>query len=421
MMHTRILRLALAAFVPIEYRAGMRVPAFCLAVLTSVVVGAAEPPAFFTLPAPVEIGALEVEEWGEASFRLDDDVNLRRGRHWSFVLSVPGLADGAAGAEIWASLEPALTKAGWRVLRRYDASPLSLTLRREREGKDAWAFLWLLEASDVRVQVVEVAPQPVKLKLTPPAKIREALSIDGSAFPFLTPLPRAVLTGSERVDGPLLLPLDAEGETEEVVASGFFRRAYAGPEGVSTVQSVTIYRDALEASGWKVLHVGQDLNRADGLVVAHYTNDGRDVWAAVRSGGSEYTFDVADVGGDNLAEALRRECRATLVGVFFDFDKATLKPESAAVLARGRAAILAMPGSSFVIEGHTDNVGEEAYNQRLSAQRAAAVGTWLTANGVPADRLSSQGYGETRPLASNDEADGRARNRRVELTCRSGE
>jgi outer membrane protein OmpA-like peptidoglycan-associated protein len=67
------------------------------------------------------------------------------------------------------------------------------------------------------------------------------------------------------------------------------------------------------------------------------------------------------------------------------------------------------------VEGHTDNVGDDAYNQTLSVQRANSVGSYLQSHGVNSQRIVTMGVGESRPVASNDSADGRQRNRRVEL------
>ena len=67
------------------------------------------------------------------------------------------------------------------------------------------------------------------------------------------------------------------------------------------------------------------------------------------------------------------------------------------------------------IRGYTDNVGEDAMNQRLSQDRAKAVFTWLTAKGIPVTRVSYKGFGETNPIASNDTEDGRKQNRRTEF------
>jgi OOP family OmpA-OmpF porin len=104
-----------------------------------------------------------------------------------------------------------------------------------------------------------------------------------------------------------------------------------------------------------------------------------------------------------------------LGGVHFDFDKATLKPEAKVVL--NEAAALLGKHERVVVEiaGHTDSIGSETYNQGLSERRAAAVKDYLTSSGVKASRLSSKGYGESRPVASNDTEEGRAENRRVEM------
>lgn len=67
------------------------------------------------------------------------------------------------------------------------------------------------------------------------------------------------------------------------------------------------------------------------------------------------------------------------------------------------------------VQGHTDNVGNDAHNQTLSEARAKAVVTWLTQHGVAADRLSAKGYGKTKPVADNGSDEGRAKNRRVEI------
>lgn len=104
-----------------------------------------------------------------------------------------------------------------------------------------------------------------------------------------------------------------------------------------------------------------------------------------------------------------------LDGVHFDFDKATLRPDAKAIL--NEAAALLAKHERVVVEvaGHTDSTGPEDYNQGLSERRAQAVQDYLVEKGVRASRLSSKGYGESMPVASNDTKEGRAENRRVEL------
>ena len=104
-----------------------------------------------------------------------------------------------------------------------------------------------------------------------------------------------------------------------------------------------------------------------------------------------------------------------LQGVHFDFDKATLRPEAKVIL--NEAAALLEKHERVVVEvaGHTDSVGTDAYNQGLSERRANAVRDYLVEKGIRASRLTARGYGESRPVASNDTDAGRQENRRVEL------
>jgi outer membrane protein OmpA-like peptidoglycan-associated protein len=101
--------------------------------------------------------------------------------------------------------------------------------------------------------------------------------------------------------------------------------------------------------------------------------------------------------------------------VLFDFNQYTLKPEAREKMAKVSGILLAYPGLKIQVEGHTDAIGTEEYNQKLSEQRAEAVRTYLTSQGVSGDSVSAKGFGKTRPVASNDTAAGRQQNRRVEM------
>lgn len=104
-----------------------------------------------------------------------------------------------------------------------------------------------------------------------------------------------------------------------------------------------------------------------------------------------------------------------LRGVEFDYDKSDIRPDARPVLEEAVAILRENPDVKVVIEGHTDSIASEAYNQKLSERRARAVYRYLVAAGIDPARLSVVGYGESRPIASNDTPEGRARNRRVEL------
>ncbi len=120
----------------------------------------------------------------------------------------------------------------------------------------------------------------------------------------------------------------------------------------------------------------------------------------------------------NLVEKqLTEQKRAVTYGIYFDFNKDTIKPESEPVLKEIVQAMTDNPDWKLTVEGHTDNIGGDTYNLDLSKRRAAAVKEALvTRYHIAPDRLANDGYGASRPVETNDTLEGRARNRRVELT-----
>jgi outer membrane protein OmpA-like peptidoglycan-associated protein len=117
------------------------------------------------------------------------------------------------------------------------------------------------------------------------------------------------------------------------------------------------------------------------------------------------------------AQETALEVRVALpADVLFDFDKADIRSDAAQALAQLATLIRAYPSGRAELEGHTDSKGNDAYNQRLSQRRAESVKRWLVEREeIAADRLSTRGAGESRPVASNDDEAGRQRNRRVEV------
>lgn len=101
--------------------------------------------------------------------------------------------------------------------------------------------------------------------------------------------------------------------------------------------------------------------------------------------------------------------------ILFDTDKADLKDQATVNLTKVAGVLNEYPDTDLIIEGHTDSQGSDGYNQKLSERRAESVKSFLLGQGVASKRLETKGYGEVAPIASNDTADGRAQNRRVEV------
>jgi outer membrane protein OmpA-like peptidoglycan-associated protein len=101
--------------------------------------------------------------------------------------------------------------------------------------------------------------------------------------------------------------------------------------------------------------------------------------------------------------------------VLFDFNKYTLKPEAREKMAKVSGILLAYPGLQIQLEGHTDSIGSDEYNQKLSEERADTVRSYLIDQGVPIGTVTAIGLGKANPVASNDTAAGRQKNRRVDM------
>ncbi len=120
-------------------------------------------------------------------------------------------------------------------------------------------------------------------------------------------------------------------------------------------------------------------------------------------------------GGVKYYDRIMEDGKIIANGIRFDVNKSTLKPESMGIINEIFELMKKYPDLKFSIEGHTDSDGEEAFNQTLSEERAKTVMDKLTKMGIPAERLSSKGWGESMPLTSNGTAEGKAENRRVEF------
>lgn len=103
----------------------------------------------------------------------------------------------------------------------------------------------------------------------------------------------------------------------------------------------------------------------------------------------------------------------------FDFDSYVIKKESYSALDEAVKVLKKYDEMLFVVEGYTDDVGSDAYNLNLSRERAKSVMNYFVSKGIPANRISSTGYGESKPIASNETEEGRAKNRRVEIKSKA--
>ncbi|MEX1009031.1 MAG: OmpA family protein [Acidimicrobiia bacterium] len=129
------------------------------------------------------------------------------------------------------------------------------------------------------------------------------------------------------------------------------------------------------------------------------------------------TFPVTKTRASIHRDQATGAVQVTLPGdVLFAIDSAELSPDATTALGDALNAIRQARAASIVVDGHTDNTGDDDRNQALSLERAQTVANWLVAHGVPQPLVSAHGWGSSRPIASNDDPAGRQRNRRAEIT-----
>jgi OmpA-OmpF porin, OOP family len=188
----------------------------------------------------------------------------------------------------------------------------------------------------------------------------------------------------------------------------------------SPLQIVRNYEAAAKKIGGEVL--SDDVRRT----TLRIAKNGQETWASVEvfNEGRSYELHVIErqlMTQDVLADAaafqsgLKENGHVEVPGIYFDFGKSEIKPESDAALNEVVKLLKGDPALKVWVVGHTDNVGSVETNMALSGARASAVVKALTQKGIDAKRLAPQGAGPYAPVATNDTDGGRAHNRRVEL------
>lgn len=241
-------------------------------------------------------------------------------------------------------------------------------------------------------------------------------------YPLLTRLPKFEITSYEQnydavdfADGP---ESSQSLEGQKYALTYYFK----GENHPSELQIIRNYANAIKKLGGEVVYENVSHEGTRQGTYKLLKGD-KEIWFSVvpLDDGQSYNLTVLEkgempqeVGTGELQAALEKDGRVALY-LNFDTDKADLKPEAQPVLEKVVALMQDNPSLKLSVEGHTDNKGAAPRNKTLSEQRAQAVMKALVSAGVAAGRLSAQGFGQEKPLASNATEEGRAQNRRVEL------
>lgn len=241
-------------------------------------------------------------------------------------------------------------------------------------------------------------------------------------FPYIPALPGARLISTKRIHEPLELTQVTDDNEAVLAGTSYVQKTYARPGNITAIVFISTYRDALFTAGWKLIEstkLAEVPIQAETVnVSARYAENGRNLYARLtQEPGGSSQISVADVGAEDWHAMLTNDCRVRAYSLHFDLDHASLRPEATPTLEKLAELLKARSAPAVEIQGHTDNIGAagDAVRQMLSEARAKAVASWLVAHGVPQSKVSSKGYGKTRPLAANDSDLGRAMNRRIEI------
>lgn len=246
---------------------------------------------------------------------------------------------------------------------------------------------------------------------------------DAQEFPGTSPMFSAAMVNDIRATGRTAATyLEIEPEFGTTVVSrtmtGTLKRVGAG------ATTVTVQVNG-EPQALRALHVaGRLADDGDGADFDYVVLDDPDIPLILRSKGPEFSTSVTRIefplpksAAKSLESRLAKDKQALVYGIYFKFNRADIRPVSEPVLKEIAGILRNNPDWKLTIVGHTDNVGRDAANLDLSRRRAQSVRAALVERyAIDGNRLTTGGFGASQPQAKNDTPEGRARNRRVELT-----
>jgi OOP family OmpA-OmpF porin len=257
-----------------------------------------------------------------------------------------------------------------------------------------------------------VAAPPASLNLAPPNAAID-VPIPDQPLPYLALLP-GMLVQNFRVDVNAV-DIVNHPERPEVFGPGPLRLDYVftGQNHVGARQLIEVYRKALLAAGWTV-----DLLPGS-IAVAHYLRPGRTLRLKLQADARALHVTLwepaAQAHAPSLRDALEKKGSVVIYGIKFEIDKAPLRRESEPILQQILTLLKDTPALKIQVQVHSDNAFRDVYGRRPTHDRAHMIMRWLIEHGIAPERLTAQGYGETKPVDDNRTPEGRARNRRVEL------
>jgi OOP family OmpA-OmpF porin len=241
--------------------------------------------------------------------------------------------------------------------------------------------------------------------------------------PLFNRMPNTVISECSSNYDELEIPMSSDNTVTKEGTKTTIQYVYNLEEATapSFLQIVKNFENALAKSGGKRIYYSKDA----GVATLFTKSGGKNIWVVLLDGSGAKTgnfvlniLEIEDmkpeISANVMLDSLKQSGSITL-HINFETGKSVIKPESQSIVDQIAEMLKTDASIKIRIEGHTDNVGTAAANQILSQSRAKAVMDAIIAKGIDKARLSSKGWGQTKPVADNGPEDGKARNRRVEI------
>jgi outer membrane protein OmpA-like peptidoglycan-associated protein len=360
----------------------------------------------------------------------------QEGRYFHYDYESNSGAPGASMVQIIRNYQNAVRAAGGQVMSdRMGTNWADTSLKLNKAGKEIWV---LVEAHDNSYQLTIVEKQPMHQDVVVDLKALGETGTQASKaarpdakgckdFPGITRLSNFYIDSCDykQFESAKFWVGGKDKEAAQQQEGRYAHLAYelGGTPGASMLQIVRNYQNAVKASGGQVMSDRMGTNWADTSLKLNKA--GKEIWVLVEAHDNSYQLTIVEKQGMQqevtmdakaMGDTISQTGKVAIYGIYFDFAKANLKPESEPALNQIATLLKQNPKLNVYIVGHTDMVGDAATNVRLSQERAQSVIAALAGRyAIAPARLKPFGAGSYAPVASNRTDEGRAKNRRVEL------
>ncbi len=273
-------------------------------------------------------------------------------------------------------------------------------------------------------KTISIFATAIVLSITAFAQDEAAVDAPGCKdSPLFNRMPNTIISVCTSNFDEMDIPMTADNTDKKEGTKTSIQYGYTQEEATapSFFQIVKNYENAVLKTGGKRIYYSKEA----GVATLYTKSGGKEIWVVLNDfgGTKQGNFEInileiegmkQDISANEMLEAINKNGSVALY-INFETGKSAIKPESQSIVDQVSQMLKESPGLKISVEGHTDNTGTVAGNQTLSESRAKTVMNALIAKDIDKTRLSSKGWGQSKPIADNSSDDGKAKNRRVEI------